>query len=245
VAGEQAGVGLRPARQYQGFGPYLRTAGEPAEMTDEAHGRGRRTSLRRAAATAALVAALGSACGDGGGGRDGVAEPELRRELLAMQDADQAERTGQASGPWNDLRRSDRLSEIIEEHGWPGHELVGEDGASAAWVIAQHSDLDVALQEEALELMRAAVDEGDADATELAYLEDRVALNNGEPQIYGTQIGCVDGRAEPAELDDPDRVDERRRDVGLDPLADYLAELEPDCAAEAPATRTTLPADAG
>jgi Family of unknown function (DUF6624) len=173
---------------------------------------------------------------DGSQGSDGsvdVAEPELRRELLDMQEADQAERTGESDGAWDDTPRTERLAEIIDEHGWPGHDLVGEDGASAAWVIAQHSDLDVEFQRRALDLMREAVEEDDADPTELAYLEDRVALADGGPQVYGTQIGCVDGAAQPAELADPDRVDERRAEVGLPPLADYLAELADACAAEA------------
>ncbi len=175
--------------------------------------------------------------GDDATGTDGgaatVAEPELRRELLAMQAADQAERTGDADGAWDDRPRTERLAEIMDEHGWPGHDLVGQDGASAAWVIAQHSDLDIDVQRQALDLMRDAVERSDADPTELAYLTDRVALAEGGPQVYGTQIGCVDGRAEPAELAEPDRVDELRAEVGLDPLASYLAELADDCAAEA------------
>lgn len=202
--------------------------------------------------TAVLLTA-GSACGgdDGGSGEAGdagavddgdaageerrVREPELRAELLEMMEADQAERTGEVGGDWNDEERTARLVEIMDEHGWPGVDLVGEDGATAAWVIAQHSDLDVDVQERALELMREAVAAGQADATELAYLEDRVALNTGNPQIYGTQIGCVDGRAEPAEMVDPESVDQRRAEAGLEPLADYLAELQPDCEAEAEA----------
>ena len=171
--------------------------------------------------------------GDPGGTAADVAEPALRQELLDMQEADQAERTGEADAVWDDRPRTERLAEIIDEHGWPGHDLVGEDGASAAWVVAQHSDLDVEFQRRALDLMRDAVERDDADATELAYLEDRVALADGGPQVYGTQIGCVDGRAEPAELAEPDRVDDLRAEVGLEPLADYLAELADACAAEA------------
>jgi hypothetical protein len=188
-----------------------------------------------------------AACGGGGdgGGDDEAAEADeadaLRRELLAMQEADQAERTGEAPGSWHDEERTERLAEILDEHGWPGSDLVGEDGASAAWLIAQHSDQDVEFQERALELMRAAVEEGQADRTELAYLEDRVALNRGGAQTYGTQIGCVDGRAEPARLADPDGVDERRAEVGLQPLDDYLAELADDCAAEAEAQAQETP----
>jgi hypothetical protein len=195
-------------------------------------------------AVAALVLAVGALSGCGGdddgdgvddprGGTADVAEPALRQELLDMQEADQAERTGETDAVWDDGPRTERLAEIIDEHGWPGHDLVGEDGASAAWVIAQHSDLDADFQREALDLMRDAVARDDADPTELAYLEDRVGLADGGPQMYGTQIGCVDGRAEPAELAEPDRVDDLRAEVGLEPLADYLAELADACAAEA------------
>lgn len=211
-----------------------------------AHASGRRPRRRRVAlAGCVLAGAAGAGCGgddagDGDRTADGVAEgaadvaePELRRELIAMQEADQAERTGEAGGAWNDEARTERLDEILDEHGWPGHELVGEDGASAAWVIAQHSDLDVEFQRRALDLMRDAVEHDDADPTELAYLEDRVALADDGRQTYGTQIRCVDGRAEPAELAEPDRVDELRAEVGLGPLDDYLAELADDCAAEA------------
>ena len=165
-------------------------------------------------------------------------DEELRAELLEMMEQDQAERSPEYTGEWNDQERTDRLSEIIEEHGWPGSDLVGDDGATAAWVIAQHSDLDPGFQQEALELMRPAVEAGLADPTELAYLEDRVALNSGGEQVYGTQIGCVDGVPQPAPLADPETVDERRTEVGLEPLADYLATLDEACADEAAASAT-------
>lgn len=160
----------------------------------------------------------------------------LRAELLEMMEQDQTERSPDYTGEWNDQERTDRLSEIVEEHGWPGSDLVGEDGATAAWVIAQHSDLDPGFQQEALELMRPAVEAGLADPTELAYLEDRVALNSGGEQVYGTQIGCVDGVPQPAPLADPEPVEERRTEVGLEPIADYLATLNEACAAEAAAS---------
>ena len=156
---------------------------------------------------------------------------ELQAELVEMQDADQAERTGEIADD-GDSQRTARLAEIIDEFGWPTQSLVGVNGATAAWVIAQHSDQDVEFQERALELMREALDDGEADPIELAYPEDRVATNHGEPQIYGTQIGCVDGEAVPQPIADEETVDERRTEVGLQPLADYLAELAEACAAE-------------
>jgi len=162
---------------------------------------------------------------------DDVAEPALRDELLEMMEADQAERSGATTEVDNDQARTDRLREIVDEHGWPTCDVVGEDANSAAWVIAQHSDQDVEFQQQALELMREAVADGVADATELAYLEDRVAVNTGRPQRYGTQVECVGGHAEAQDLADPETVDERRAEVGMEPAAleDYLADFEEGC----------------
>lgn len=57
----------------------------------------------------------------------------------------------------------ERLGEIVAEHGWPTRSLVGDDGATAAWAIAQHSDLDPQFQRQMLELMWAAAAVGEAD----------------------------------------------------------------------------------
>lgn len=160
--------------------------------------------------------------------RPAVAGPELRAELLEMLDADQAERTGEVSAN-SDRARTERLREIIDEYGWPTVTQVGVDGATAAWAIAQHSDHDVEFQEQALELMTAAAAAGEADPSQLAFLVDRVAVNQGRRQTYGSQMGCVDGKAVPAPIDDEDNVDQRRADVGLDPLADYLAQFAEAC----------------
>ncbi|HEX6263173.1 MAG TPA: DUF6624 domain-containing protein [Actinomycetota bacterium] len=75
------------------------------------------------------------------------------------------------------------------------------------------------------------------DPVDVAYLEDRVAVNRGRPQTYGSQIRCMEGRPEPATpIEDAGNVDARRKEVGLDPLDDYYAELEEACAAEAAGT---------
>jgi hypothetical protein len=186
-----------------------------------------------------LAAALMGCSGDEDGGAEAAdrADPRadqdqaaLRRELLAMMEADQAERTGESTAD-GDESRTDRLREIIDEHGWPTIDMVGREGATAAWLIAQHADFDVDFQAEALGLMRAALEAEQADPTEVAYLEDRVAVNRGQPQRYGTQVRCRDGRPEPATpLVDAAGVDGLRADVGLQPLAEYYEEFAEGCA---------------
>jgi hypothetical protein len=194
----------------------------------------------------ALLALLLAGCAPGSGDRTGRAESAgvpraspsagfdeaLHDELIGMLERDQSGRTGGAD-PEGDAARTARLAEILDEHGWPTYDLVGEDGEDAAWAIAQHSDQDPAFQRRALELLRTAVAEGQASPGNLAYLTDRVAVGAGEPQTYGTQIGCGPSGPEPATpLADEAAVDGLRAEAGLPPLADYLAELAEVCAAD-------------
>jgi hypothetical protein len=64
-----------------------------------------------------------------------------------------------------DVANTDRLRAIIAEQGWPGRALVGDEGAEAAWLIAQHADRQLDFQREALALLERAVHDGDAPAS--------------------------------------------------------------------------------
>ena len=194
--------------------------------------------MRRLASLVLLLALVGCSGDDGDDGAESgespsaevTLDPELRDELVAMMEEDQAEMTGQSATNNSDARIT-RLKEIIDEHGWPTYDLVGKKGEEAAWVIAQHADLDPEFQQQALELLRAAVADGQASLGNLAYLEDRVAVANGEPQTYGTQVGCQPNGPVPATpIEDEAGLEERRKEAGLDPYADYVAEMTEICA---------------
>ncbi len=194
-------------------------------------------AMKRALAVLFLLGVL-SACSDSGDGAAAPTEAEtvveldedLQAELLQMMEDDQASRTG-GKLVGSDQERTDRLGEIIAEHGWPTWDLVGKDGEEAAWVIAQHSDLDPEFQAEALELLRAAVEDGQASPGNLAYLEDRVLAGKGEPLVYGTQMGCTrKGKVIEPEIVDPEGLAERREEAGLPPYEDYLEEMAEGCA---------------
>lgn len=169
-----------------------------------------------------------------------VENAKLRDELLEMLVQDQAVRTGEAppgddrtpdelAADWDetDRRNNARMAEVLDEHGWPGWRLVGSDGAFAAWVLVQHADLDLPLQERGLALMTTAVEQGDADPSDHAYLIDRVRVAKGEPQVYGTQWGSNDAGdiAPRTPIEDEAQVDVRRARVGLKTIDEYLKEL--------------------
>jgi len=120
-------------------------------------------------------------------------------------------------------RNGARLLEIINEHGWTGKSLVGEEGAEAAWIIAQHAISDPALQHRCLTLIEEAVRKGEIPAWQMAYLTDRICVFEGRGQVYGLQFDWDEaGEMNPCEIEDIENVDERRRSVGLPPLAESV-----------------------
>jgi hypothetical protein len=159
-----------------------------------------------------------------------VVEPDvLRAELLRRSDRDRAARSAYAGAPAEMARLMERDSDntawlmtVTERVGWPGRSLVGEDGAQAAWLLVQHADLNPGFQRRCLELLRHAVERGEASPADLAHLTDRVLLASGEPQLYGTQVTVREGQYVPARLHDPETVDARRAAVGLGPIAGHL-----------------------
>lgn len=115
-----------------------------------------------------------------------------------------------------------KIEKILDERGWLGTEIIGEQGNSTLFLVIQHSNLET--QVKYLPMMREAVSNGNANASSLALLEDRVALRQGKRQIYGSQIARVVATGEffVSPLIDPENVDIRRAEVGLGPLADYV-----------------------
>lgn len=153
---------------------------------------------------------------------------ELAAELLNLATADQAMRNhAMQTGEWDsavDARHTARLKDIVFRHSWPTVSLVGSEAAAAAWLLVQHADHDPDFQDRCLSLM-THLPCSEVSATDRAYLEDRVRVNTGRPQLYGTQFHGAGATFEPRPIEDPQRLDERRGCVGLGPFAQYQAEM--------------------
>jgi hypothetical protein len=122
---------------------------------------------------------------------------------------------------------ADALDAVYAEFGWPGPARVGRDGAAAAMAILHNAHSRPSVQKRGLALMLDAIPQGEASPLEAAALSDRIAVYEGKPQLFGTQLDwTTEGRVAPAPLADPDSVDARRHGVGLGPLADSVRATE-------------------
>lgn len=120
-----------------------------------------------------------------------------------------------------------RIKGIIGEHGWPGIQLVGKEGSEAAWLIVQHAVLDTEFMTDCLKILKEAVDRNDAEGWCYGYLLDRVLIMQDKLQIYGTQHDIDEhGVAFPLPMEDQDKVDDLRQNIGLEPLSEATKRIQ-------------------
>jgi hypothetical protein len=141
-----------------------------------------------------------------------------KADLLSMYDRDQAVRNNPDS-TWADYKAIDtenlsKMKAHTDKHGW---NFQG-DNEFKAWVIVQHGDHDPGYQSWVLSKMKEKSSRKDL----MAFLEDRVSVNTGKPQKYGTQVVQKKGKYVPNKLADKANVDKYRKEAGLEPLSEYL-----------------------
>lgn len=165
----------------------------------------------------------------------------LRKELLTMVEQDQNIRNEMIKSGVDhlskgilarmdviDSRNTARMKGIIRRYGWPGPELVGWDGTEAAFILVQHADH--SFQKELLPLMQKEYKTGDLSGPNYALFIDRVLVEDGRPQVYGSRATPFDqwkgGEPVLYPIADEPNVDKRRAEAGLSSLAEYREMLK-------------------
>jgi hypothetical protein len=163
-----------------------------------------------------------------------AANKDVCAELLAIRDRDQIARYDALNHPGDktfeetikkvDRENLVRVEAIIAANGWPGASLAGRKAGGGAWTVIQHADLPT--QKKYLPLMTKAADAGELSWALVATTIDRIEVREGKPQTYGTQFREVNGEWVSEPIEDEAHVDDRRKKVGLGPLAEYTAQLK-------------------
>jgi hypothetical protein len=155
----------------------------------------------------------------------------LQERIRAMVDEDQAvrnvERISESRMDEVDRKHRAAVEEIFARHGWPARSVVGKPAAHQFWLLVQHQPLEV--QRRMLPAMEQAMRKGEASMGDYAYLYDRIQVGEAKPQRWGTQVKCVNSLPVLSPVEDPAGLDERRRELRLPPMREYLKLLKPQC----------------
>ena len=100
-------------------------------------------------------------------------------------------------------------------NGYPGKSVVGEESSLAAWYVLQHNPDKIATY---LPLIKKAAADGEISMRSAAMMEDRYLMNEGKPQVYGTQGMHYDDERGSFiwPIENPETVNERRMKAGYD-----------------------------
>lgn len=111
---------------------------------------------------------------------------------------------------------------ILDHGGWPAKEAVGSDGLRTLFLVIQHADYYT--QKRYFSMIEEAAKRKELPAQFPALLLDRILMEEGKPQVYGSQV--IQHRRTRKymvyNLSDPRNVDKRRLAVGMLPMAEYL-----------------------
>lgn len=152
---------------------------------------------------------------------------ELKLDLLQRRAEDQRVRQhiDSTSSPEEmhrvDTDNTEFLRGLIGELGWIDATRFGAPASDAAFLMVQHTS-DLRLMRTALPYIERDVRAGLIGGGNYALLFDRLQLNLGYLQRYGSQIGMHAGVSMLMPCEDIERVDELRAEMGLGPLGEYL-----------------------
>lgn len=115
-----------------------------------------------------------------------------------------------------DHRNQEIAISIIEKCGMPSLKEVSRTQLDAIWMALQHTDKKY--RKKYFPLIEEAVKNGDLSKQQYALMKDRVLMDDGKPQLYGSQI--ENGKL--YELEAPDSVNVRRKEMEMEPIEEYL-----------------------
>lgn len=114
------------------------------------------------------------------------------------------------------------ITSLLDKCGMPTLAEVNDVQMAAIWAVLQHSSNKH--RKKYMPMLEAAAKNGDIGWGTIAMMKDRTLMEDGQPQIYGTQVSrnSQSGEWELFELTEPEFVNKRREEVGLGPIQEYL-----------------------
>lgn len=160
---------------------------------------------------------------------------KLRDQLLELREKNQQEMDSDIRGnrkPEDLIKRiratraknTAQLCPLLKQHGWPTRALVGEDAVDAAIFVINGAAAQLRI--DLMPVIIAATKKGEIARPVFAGYVDRLRLDGGLKQLFGTQATIMDGFLVLYPIEAEEQVDSRRKQYDLAPLHLYLRFLE-------------------
>ena len=117
-----------------------------------------------------------------------------------------------------------KLCQIIKTAGWPTSALVDHEGVFATYLILKNGTYE--LQRDLLPVIVAVIKKDPIQKREFAALFDRLRVSAGMKQLFGTTAVSTDGFLVLYPIEDQAKLDARRAEFGLSPMAQHIRNLE-------------------
>jgi len=137
-----------------------------------------------------------------------------------------------------DAENEAALVKLLPTRSWFLRSRYGDKAAQAAFLIVQHGSL--SLQERVLPMIAPLVKSGEIEGQSYGMMFDRVAIEHGRPQSFGTQFRCDGGRWRPYPIIDPEHLDARRAELAF-PVTYAEMKAHFDGSPSCPQTRSPPP----
>ncbi len=118
-------------------------------------------------------------------------EDQKYRQMIGDIEKRYGDESNEMKNLWRTIRQKDsinviKVTAILDKFGWLGADVVGAQGNHTLFLVIQHSDQKT--QEKYLPMMREAVKNGKASGSNLALVEDRVALGQGKKHVSSPKV---------------------------------------------------------
>lgn len=124
-------------------------------------------------------------------------------------------------------QNTEALEHILKTCGFPTSQTAGEDGMQTVWSLLQDASKET--RTTYFPAVIEASKNGDLERQDVALMQDKLLMDYGKPQLYGSQVLRNDnGIFELYKLENPSGVDARRAIMGMTPLAEYLTHFKID-----------------
>ena len=126
---------------------------------------------------------------------------------------------------WNEIDSTNLIfgERVLKEYGYPLKSFVGEPANRTMWFIIQHAPHEKIAQY--IGLMKEMGVAGELPFTDIALMEDRYLMGEGEEQIYGSQGFSVNEQNIIWPIKDAETINQRRKEAGFELTIEEYSKL--------------------